>query len=315
MNGKKLTVISTFAGCGGSSLGYKNAGFEELLAIDFSDVPVETFKLNFPDIKVWNKDITKVSVEDILTECNLKKGELSILDGSPPCQGFSTAGKRNVSDLRNSLFKDYIRLIEGLEPKVFVMENVKGMIVGKMKGNFKEITRRLKSLDYNIKCKLMDSKFYDVPQSRERIIWIGVHKSINKDFNFPKQSTNMISVKDAIKDLPIDKKVNITGNALKYWLMCPIGKSFSKVNIKGNWFNSYKLNPFKSSSTITKKMNLYHWKYPRKLNIAELKRLASFPDDFKMFGTYNQQCGVIGNAVMPKFMEAIAKQIKRDIFD
>src|SRR3990167_6277348 len=98
------TVISTFAGCGGSSLGYKLAGFKELLAIDFDKNAVETFKLNFPDVPVWQEDITKVASFDMLSFTGLKKGELDVLDGSPPCQGFSMAGKRKVSDPRNKLF-------------------------------------------------------------------------------------------------------------------------------------------------------------------------------------------------------------------
>ena len=89
MNGNKSpTVISLFAGCGGSSLGYKMAGFEELLAIDFDENAVKTFKLNFPEVPIWLKDITQIKGKDILGFCSIKEGELDVLDGSPPCQGF-----------------------------------------------------------------------------------------------------------------------------------------------------------------------------------------------------------------------------------
>jgi len=138
INGKP-TVISTFSGCGGSSLGYKWAGFREFLAIDFDENSVETFKLNFPDIPVWQRDINDVKGGEIIKFCKINKGELDLLDGSPPCQGFSTAGKRRVNDPRNSLFESFVRLINDLQPKVFVMENVSGMIKGRMKGMFLEV--------------------------------------------------------------------------------------------------------------------------------------------------------------------------------
>jgi DNA (cytosine-5)-methyltransferase 1 len=118
------TVISLFSGAGGSSLGYSMAGFRELLAVEWDDNAVETFKLNFPDVPVYHGDIAKLSVDECLRLANVKPGELDILDGSPPCQGFSTAGKREFSDSRNQLFNEYVRLLRGLRPRVFVMENV-----------------------------------------------------------------------------------------------------------------------------------------------------------------------------------------------
>ena len=152
-----VTVISLFCGCGGSSLGYKWAGYNELLAVDFEKNAVETFKLNFPEVPIWQKSVTDITGKEILDFCNIKKGELNVLDGSPPCQGFSTAGKRQVNDSRNDLFKDYVRLVNDLQPKVFIMENVSGMVKGKMKGCFIEIMKSLKSLNYQVKCKLLNA--------------------------------------------------------------------------------------------------------------------------------------------------------------
>jgi len=138
------TVISTFAGGGGSSLGYSKAGFRELLAVEIDDNAVETFKLNFPHVPVFHGDIGKLSVEECMKLAGLSvPGEIDVFDGSPPCQGFSTAGKRQMADNRNQLFREYVRLLRGLKPKAFIMENV--------------------------------SYFY-VPQSRERMIFIGVRK-------------------------------------------------------------------------------------------------------------------------------------------
>jgi hypothetical protein len=117
------TVISTFAGCGGSSLGYKLAGFRELLAVEWDDNSVETFRLNFPGVPVYHGDIAKLTGAECMRLAGLNgPGVLDVLDGSPPCQGFSTAGKRKFDDPRNSLFREYARLLKELQPRVFVMD-------------------------------------------------------------------------------------------------------------------------------------------------------------------------------------------------
>ena len=189
-----VTVISTFAGCGGSSLGYKMAGFKELLAVEWDDNAVETFRLNFPSVPVYHGDIAELTGKECLRLAGIKKGELDVFDGSPPCQGFSTAGKRQVSDDRNNLFMEYIRLIKEIQPKVFVMENVSGMIKGKMKGKYIEIWNELNKLGYNVKSKLMNAMWYGVPQSRERLIFIGVRSDIGEKPIFPKAHRKVITV-------------------------------------------------------------------------------------------------------------------------
>lgn len=156
MSGKP-TVISTFAGCGGSSLGYKWAGFCELLAIDFEPHAIETFKLNFSGVDAWQVDIREVTAAAILKRTGIKVGELDVLDGSPPCQGFSTAGKRVVNDSRNDLAWEFIRLIEGLKPRAFVMENVSGMAKGGMKGRFNAILAGLKATGYRVEVRKLNA--------------------------------------------------------------------------------------------------------------------------------------------------------------
>jgi DNA (cytosine-5)-methyltransferase 1 len=169
-----LTVISTFAGGGGSSLGYSMAGFREVLAVEWDDNAVQTLRLNFPHVPIYHGDISKLSVEEALRISGLQPGELDVFDGSPPCQGFSTAGKREFGDKRNQLFKEYVRLLRGLRPKVFVMENVSGMVKGDMKLMFAEILKELKASGYAVKARLLNAMYFGVPQSRERMIFIGV---------------------------------------------------------------------------------------------------------------------------------------------
>ena len=172
------TVVSLFAGCGGSSLGYSMAGYRELLAVEWDDHAVETFRLNFPGVPVWQGDIADLSVEECLRITGLNPGELDVLDGSPPCQGFSTAGKRRMEDGRNQLFREYVRLLRGLRPKVLVMENVSGLVKGKMRVIFSEILRDLKASGYKVSARLMNAMYFGVPQSRERMIFIGVREDL-----------------------------------------------------------------------------------------------------------------------------------------
>lgn len=316
----KPTVISTFAGTGGSSLGYKWAGFKELLAIDFDEHAHECFKANFPEVPAWHRDIRTVTAKEILDYCNIKPGELDIFDGSPPCQGFSTAGKRVVNDERNNLFKDYVRLIEGLMPKVFVMENVTGMIKGKMKGRFIEIMNTLKALDYNVSCKKMNSKYYGVPQSRERLIFIGVRKDLNKLPVYPKASSKLISVKEAFENVKqVGYAPAITNKFIKSIVsrMKP-GESASKYHPKGSFFNCSRIHYLRPSQTMTKMVPLGGYIHPlenRQISINECKAICSFPQDWKLGDKYNKAFERLGNAVMPRFMQAIAETIKTEILD
>jgi len=323
-NKQQPTVISTFAGGGGSSLGYHWAGFKELLAIDFDQNSCDTLKANF-DFPVWQKDIKKVIAEEILNFCNIKIGELDVLDGSPPCQGFSTVGKRNLNDSRNDLFLEYIRLIDGLQPKVFVMENVSGMMKGGYKGKFNEILKTLKDTGYNVKCKLMNAMWYEVPQSRERLFFIGVRKDLNIEPCFPEPMKNFISVKNSLNGIVnknfIEIKPDWYTNTI--WDKTLIGKNFASSTGGVSGYSFVKINPDKVCSTIPKSLELgnkrwcayVHWKEKRSLSIEEIKRLSSFPDDYKLHGTVVQQWARIGNAVMPKMMFHIAKNIKENILD
>ena len=316
--GARPKVISLFSGCGGSSLGYKWAGFDELLAIDFDKNSVETFKLNFPGVPVWQRDICGVSGKEILDFCKIREGDLDLLDASPPCQGFSIAGKRKVLDTRNNLFLEFVRLIKEIKPKAFLMENVPGMMRGKMKGVFIEVMETLKGIDYNVKCRLMNSASYGVPQSRRRLIWIGTRKDLKIDPSFPKPNKKYITVREAFEGLKDSgEKKYPTGELAEIVPKIRQGRSGQSVT-KKDYFNVIRLRNYAPSNTILKTMRsaqagLLHPTEDRFLTIAELKRLSTFPDDFRFVGKFEQQWAGIGNAVMPKFMEAIATHIREEI--
>ncbi len=194
------SVISLFAGCGGSSLGYSAAGYQELLAVELNRQAASSFKANFPGIPFYEGDIRELSVSELLRVANIKSGELELLDGSPPCQGFSMAGKRKMLDRCNQLYEEFVRLLKGVQPRGFVMENVSGMIKGKMKLVFADCMRALKGAGYRVSCRLLDAARFGVPQHRKRLIWIGVRNDLGIEPRHPKAQTRLISVREALSN-------------------------------------------------------------------------------------------------------------------
>lgn len=291
------------------------AGFKELLAIDYDKNAVETFKINF-DSPCWERDITGVSGDEIMNFCKIKTGELELLDASPPCQGFSTAGKRRVADKRNDLFTHFIRLLKELKPKTFIMENVSGMVKGVMKGRFKEIIGELSGNYYEVICELMNSKYFGVPQSRERLIFFGVRRDINVKPSLPKPQTRPLTVKEALNEMKdIGEKFYWTGKDASPIPKLKQGMQMSEIHPNKWGYNTIRLNENKPCPTINKTIRLsqtglIHPTEDGFLTINELKRLSSFPDDFKFTGKFEDQWARIGNAVMPEFMRRIALHIK-----
>jgi len=204
-----FAVASTFAGCGGSCLGYCMAGFRVLWANEFIPAARETYQANHPDAILDPRDIRQVQPEDILNATGLKAGELDVLDGSPPCASFSTAGKREAgwgkvkeySDTRqrtDDLFFEYARLVKSVRPKVFVAENVSGLVKGKAKGYFLDILAALKACGFRVKAKLLDAQWLGVPQVRQRIIFVGVRDDLGLEPAFPAPLPYRYSVREAI---------------------------------------------------------------------------------------------------------------------
>jgi DNA (cytosine-5)-methyltransferase 1 len=191
-------VVSLFAGAGGSSLGYELAGFRVALAVEWDDNAVACYRANHPSTPVYHGDIAKLSVAEVLATTGLREGELDVLDGSPPCQGFSTAGKRVLDDPRNSLFKEYVRLLRGLRPRAFVMENVSGMVKGKMRLVFAEAMRELKQSGYRVRCQLMNAMHFGVPQSRQRVIFIGARDDLGVDPSHPAPRWEPVPIMDVL---------------------------------------------------------------------------------------------------------------------
>ncbi len=199
-----INSVDLFSGCGGMSLGFKMAGFKSIFASDIDENCEKTFTLNFKDVPFLCKDIITLTEEDIFNHIGNK--EVDVIIGGPPCQGFSLANKRrnnDNTDPRNKLFYQYLKVLNWIKPKAFVLENVKGLLSMQSGRVIKEIIRCFSEAGYNVDYKVLKASDYGVPQIRERVIVIGIRKDLNVLPAFPAPTTNTpVSVDDAISDLP-----------------------------------------------------------------------------------------------------------------
>jgi DNA (cytosine-5)-methyltransferase 1 len=231
---KKFKVISTFAGGGGSSTGYRLAGADILAINEFVEEARVTYKENYPDTPIVPDDIKELSGQDFLDLTGLKKGELDILDGSPPCSAFSVAGKlSHSSDGKHSdgwgqtksysdgkvveniedLFFEFLRVAKEISPKVIIAENVKGLTIGEAKEYYNRILNEFENIGYEVVSEVMDSRYYGVSQTRSRVIFIAVRQDVADEVGlnfltmnhlFPEPSRTAIPLKDALVDLEYD---------------------------------------------------------------------------------------------------------------
>jgi DNA (cytosine-5)-methyltransferase 1 len=312
-NPPDFTVVSTFAGCGGSSTGYVWAGGKVLLAVEWDKNAVETYRLNYPHTPIYHGDIAKLSVDEALALAGVKPYELDIFDGSPPCQGFSTAGKRQIDDPRNQLFREYIRLLKGFMPKVFVMENVSGMVKGKMKLIFAEILTELKACGYQVSAKLLNAMYLGVPQSRQRMIFIGVRDDLGIAPSHPKPSTRPSIVRDAIGHLPTGVQGKHEPQIIEAWNASGMGVSLRQTRPYVGSFQSYKLDPNQPSRTQIKVHVHWHYEVARELTCLESALLHSFPSGYQFPKQKSEWIARIGNSVPPEMMRRIAEHINMHI--
>ena len=213
---EKFKVISTFAGGGGSSTGYRLAGGKVLCINEFVEEAVNTYKENYPDTHILPGDIKKLSGQDFLDAAGVGVGEIDILDGSPPCSAFSVAGKlshnsveeqridlygnvtiekvsgkhsdgwgqtKNYSDGKmveniEDLFFEFLRIAEEIKPKVIIAENVKGLTIGEAKEYFNKILKTFEKIGYEVCAQVLDSRYYGVSQTRTRVIFIAVREDV-----------------------------------------------------------------------------------------------------------------------------------------
>lgn len=337
-NGYK--VVSTFSGGGGSCLGYRMAGFTVLYANEFIEEAQNTYRANFPDSFLDTRDIRSVTPESILEITKLKKGELDLFDGSPPCSAFSMCGSRekgwgkakNYSDSKqrvDDLFFEYIRILNGLQPKVFVAENVLGLLRGSARGYFNEIISAMRACGYKVKAAQVYAMWLGVPQDRRRVIFIGVRNDFDVEPIFPKPLSYYYTLGDALEGVKNDpEEVESLSEEIKNYKIYEVLKklpknpkkriSGSKV-MNGSYFNLVRESLNQPCSTICQQNGIKsaagncHPLEDRKFTIEELKRITSIPDDFILTGIQEQQWERLGRMVPPLMMKAIADCIAKEV--
>ncbi|MFF5655222.1 DNA cytosine methyltransferase [[Kitasatospora] papulosa] len=316
------TVVSTFAGGGGSGLGYGAAGFRELLAVEWDKHAVACLRRNFPHVHVHHGDIAKVDPSIL----DLAPGELDVFDGSPPCQGFSTNGNRQIDDPRNSLFREYVRLLEAWQPKVLVMENVSGMVKGKMRSVFAEILAALKTAGpgYRVVARLMDCGYFGVATMRQRVIIIGVREDLGIDPVHPAPQMRMPVLRHALEDLGDPGEILVPRGRIT--TMAPLvlpgydgGDVLESRGGRGAWYNLQRAHWDRQCWTITKSMapgrhGILHPDENRFLSSREICRVQGFPDAYDWGDSGLRDIWArVGNSVPPPLMLAVASTIRDKI--
>ena len=235
-NQNKFNVISTFAGGGGSSTGYRLAGGKILCINEFVEEAQNTYRENYPDTPILPGDIKELSGKDFLDIANIGVGELDILDGSPPCSAFSVAGKlshsrdgkhsdgwgqtKNYSDGKmveniEDLFFEFLRVANDIRPKVIIAENVKGLTIGEAKEYFNKIQNTFEDIGYDVVAKVLDSRYFGISQTRTRVFFIGVRNDITEKAGlnfmtignvFPQELPDVVPLKDALIGLEYDEE-------------------------------------------------------------------------------------------------------------
>lgn len=322
----KLNYIDIFAGVGGLSLGFDNAGFRNLFAVEYDKVFAENYCLNFKSHKMLCKDIKEINENEIKSIIGNTK--VDIIIGGPPCQGFSIAGnigRSFLEDPRNYLFKEFVRLVKIIKPKMFLLENVSALEKHNKGKTLETIKNEFKQLGYEIQYKVLNSKFYNVPQERRRLVLVG--SKLKNNFEFPKENLSLISVEDAIGDLPPLKSgesssipnhsaMKHSEQMLKKMQYVKDGGNRKDIPLEirpksGDARKYIRYNSKKPSICITGDMRkVFHYNQNRALTNRELARLQTFPDNFTFVGNNGKIQQAIGNAVPPNLAYELALKIK-----
>ena len=202
---KDFKTIELFAGAGGLALGIEKAGFDTIGLIEFDKAASDTLKFNRPNWRVINDDIANISCLDLEKYFDIKKGELDLLSGGAPCQSFSYAGKRlGLEDARGTLFYHYAKFLDKLQPKMFLFENVKGLLTHDKGRTYKTIVSIFENSGYTIQKSVLNAWNYGVAQKRERLITIGIRNDlINRmSFDFPAPHKYKPVLRDVFLDCP-----------------------------------------------------------------------------------------------------------------
>lgn len=333
----KPTAIDLFCGCGGLTVGLKRAGFRVIGAVDIDSVATATYTANHRDGKVWTKDITKLKITTVKRRLNIRKGDLDLIAGCPPCQGFSSLrtlnGSRTIDDPRNDLLFEFLRFVKYLRPKSVMMENVPELVQNE---RFSEFRTALEKIGYVGNYRILDARDYGVPQRRERMIYMA---SLGTAISFAKVNRHMRTVRDAIKRLP---NVGESGDPLHDIVEHRTPAVMNKIHIiphnggsRADLPDAFQLPCHrrctgfkdvygrmawdKQAPTITSgcfnpsKGRFLHPEEDRAISMREAALLQGLPRRYQFRGTTSKTtiALMIGNALPPPFIAAHAKMIRK----
>lgn len=318
----KFTSIELFAGAGGLALGLENAGFETIGLVEINKYAAQTLKKNRPNWNVINEDIEKISQLDLENYFNIKKGELDLLSGGAPCQSFSYAGKRlGLEDTRGTLFYHYAVFLEKLKPKMFIFENVKGLLSHDKGKTYETILNIFEEAGYYIpeyQKKVLNAWDYGVAQKRERLITVGIRNDLinDKKFEFPVPYEYKPVLKDILLDCPKSEGASYSENKKNIFKLVPQGgywkdipSDIAKEYMKSCYYMAggrtgilRRLSLEEPSLTVLttpsqKQTERCHPLEERPFTIRENARCQSFPDEWEFVGSIGEQYKQVGNAV------------------
>lgn len=343
----KHYAISLFSGAGGLDLGVEAAGFTTRLCTDFDDHCCQTLQLNqkaqngrfLSEATVVQKNIKEYSAKEILRDAGLKRTEVDLIYGGPPCQAFSVFGKRQgINDPRGTLLWDYIRIIKEIKPRSFIFENVGGLLTIDEGQIFEMLLHELSTDEsgnqqYALSYDLLNSASFGTPQYRQRVIMYGIRGSKAKPINMPVPThytqpdapeTGLlppVTVADALRGLPLTPTADIPNHigrvhgaaVTERYSNMSYGERDSKTRIN-------KLDPNRPSYTIVVGSDKgggkghIHPYVPREVTPRESARMQTFPDYWVFTGTSRHPIRQVGNAVPPLFAGVVASNLLREAF-
>ncbi|MGV3769349.1 MAG: DNA (cytosine-5-)-methyltransferase [Sphingobium phenoxybenzoativorans] len=348
---RALTGLCLFSGIGGFSLGFKAAGFQIKGFVEIDDDVAAIYQANFPDVPRMASDITQITDDD-LADIARNLGNIDVMIGGPPCQGFSLSGKRKVEDARNELFRDYMRFVDALSPKVAIIENVR--LLTSMKGKNgrlvkDEIAQDFRDRGYNVDIFEINAKYYGVPQHRERVLFVAYRDDLKHIPDLPARSHGVSSdlfgganhcrtFGDACSDLefleageggadPHHVAVKHPDHVIDWLWDVPEGSSAHDnadpaLRPPSGYNTTYKRQVWNEvASTVQTTFGMIsgcrnvHPIATRSLTIREAARIQSFPDDFELFGKLGTVRTGLGNAVPPLLAKAVAEHLRDSVFN
>jgi len=323
-----IKVLELFAGAGGLALGLEQAGLETTALIEIDKYACETLKHNRPHWNVINDDVRNIDFSQF---------NVDVVTGGFPCQAFSYAGKKlGFEDTRGTLFFEFARAVKEIRPKLFLAENVRGIISHDKGRTLKTIVKILSELGYNVEYRLVNAVNYGVPQKRERVIIVGTQKGYT--FRFPKEEKHIVTLREALKDVPPSEGMQYSANRKKVLELVPpggcwrdlpleiqksfMGKSFYSGG--GRTGMARRLSWDEPSLTLTtspsqKQTERCHPDETRPFTVREYARIQTFPDSWEFIGSMSEKYKQIGNAVPVKLAfkigQAIVKCLSSDSND